>query len=99
MKKMLLSSGVIILGFIILGFMNLNAGDFKRAMKSYNNGDYKSAIPLLKKVCDNSDPRGCYNLGVIYYKSLGVQQNYQEASKFYQKACDVSFVEFFNHLW
>jgi tetratricopeptide (TPR) repeat protein len=62
----------------------------------YNAGDYFNAIKLHKCGCENNsnyDVRmeGCYNTGLMYDKGKGVRQDYQQARKFYKKACDGNY--------
>jgi len=61
---------------------------FKQGMNAYNSKDYQTARKYYKKACDGGDAKGCNNLGFLYDKGHGVQQNYSIAAKYYKKACD-----------
>jgi TPR repeat protein len=42
----------------------------------------------IRKAADQGHAKAQYNLGVMYEKGEGVQQNYSEALKWYKKAAD-----------
>ena len=52
--------------------------------------DYKEAVPLLKKGCDQGHSRSCHNLAVLYYHGHGVAKDldkfklYNEKSKIFR---------------
>jgi hypothetical protein len=54
--------------------------------------NYKKAVSLYEKACkyDNSilGLEACNNLGVMYYKGVGVTQDYKKAVELYKKVCD-----------
>ena len=52
--------------------INLQADDFEKA----------------EKLCEGGDATGCLNLGTMYVKGEGVNQDSFKAVKFYEKACD-----------
>ncbi|MCA6070689.1 MAG: sel1 repeat family protein [Endomicrobium sp.] len=47
----------------------------------------------IRKVADQGDAWAQNNLGAMYDKGEGVQQNYNEALKWYRKAADQGHVE------
>ena len=49
-----------------------------------NAGDYQQ----YKNACDGGNARGCFNLGLMYYKGRGVKQDDFKAKELYGKACD-----------
>lgn len=57
-------------------------------LKAINNGDYQKAAVVFQKACDDGVASGCFNIGLMYHKGLGVNQNYQKALNLYKKACD-----------
>ena len=64
--------------------------DFNDGVVAYIMGDYDTAyntmISLAKS--NESDPLPQYYLGVMYMKGQGVEQNYEEASKWLRKASE-----------
>jgi TPR repeat protein len=53
-------------------------------------GNAKTDLPLeqLAQACDGGDALSCFNLGVMYYKGDGVEQNKVLAVQLFRKACD-----------
>lgn len=68
--------------------------------------DYFNAVKNLEIACEKLDKKeykenkaaACFNLGLIYYKDKGVQQDYHKASTLYEKACDLGSKEGCNNL-
>ena len=54
--------------------------------KKYHNSD--KITKYLKILSDNNNKRAMLLLGIMYYTGLGVDQNYKEAAKWYEKAAD-----------
>ena len=53
-----------------------------------NGEQYREALPFCQEACNLNEGLGCFNLGVLYTKGLGVRQNFQTAKEYYGKACD-----------
>lgn len=83
MKKILLLVAVLISACF--------ADDLIKAGEAYLKGDYKTAFKLSKKICDDGNIIGCYNLGFSYDNAKGVEQDYKKAAKYYKKACDQGY--------
>ena len=45
-------------------------------------------VAELEKACEGGDAMRCGNLGLLYFKGLGVPQDYAKAAELYGKACD-----------
>ena len=61
---------------------------YKQGIAFYNNKEYDKAAELFKKACDGENMRGCYNLGLMYEKGKGVEEDFSKAAQLYIKACD-----------
>ena len=72
----------------VLYAIGLNAGDFEKGVKAYENGNIESAISFYNKACDDGNALGCYNLGALYDYEEGAKQDFLKAKTFYAKACD-----------
>jgi TPR repeat protein len=59
--------------------------DYSDGYKAYHAGDFKTAMGLLKNVCDAGDNRGCVFVGIMYNKGLGVKQDPVKGSQYYRK--------------
>jgi len=51
-----------------------------------------------QKRCDGGEARGCYNLGLMYYKGEGVRQDKVKAAELYTKACHGDYLPACNNL-
>ena len=58
------------------------SGDFELALDSFNKSNYIKANELFIKACDDGNLVACNNLGVIYEKGLGLNQDYYKAINF-----------------
>jgi TPR repeat protein len=45
----------------------------------------------FKKACDGGFAQGCFNLGLMYAKGMGVRQNRTIAKEYFGKACDLGY--------
>lgn len=50
--------------------------------------DAGTASRLWKAACDGGDAGGCYNLGVIHQRGIGMEPDPQEAARLYRQGCD-----------
>lgn len=99
MDKVKINKCKIILGVcIMLNFSGGLHGDnlnkksdthLQQAQKAYNNKDYKKAFNLFQKSCDNKNGGGCFGVGVLYSKGMGVEQDDIKALEYYKKACEL----------
>jgi TPR repeat protein len=62
------------------------AADFRTGLDAYNRGDYAAAAHEWQPLADSGDPHAQYNLGLLYARGLGVDQNYERAIAFYRLA-------------
>ena len=56
----------ILLILVLLFSANVHADDFEEGMTAIKKKDYQKARELFKKVCDGSDPKGCFKLCIFY---------------------------------
>ena len=75
------------------------ACDMKSSKACYNlgylydndeeNRNATKAFELYQIACDYKDAMACNNLGNLYDKGDGVEQNFEVAKKFYERACEM----------
>ena len=53
----------------------------------YNAGEVKTAFEFWKKACDEKNPSGCQNLGVLYHLGQGVEKDSKKAFDLWESAC------------
>ena len=61
------------------------------SLKSLEN--FADARQICEKSCYKDNEKSCYTLGLMYYESKGVPQNYSVAIKSFKKACDMENAE------
>lgn len=71
--------------FLVL-HSQLSLADFKKGGDAYKNGDFKTAAEEFLKDAEKGDHRAMYALGSMYAAGHGVEQNYQEAYKWFSRA-------------
>jgi uncharacterized protein len=64
------------------------AGPLEAAVAATHNGEYALAHQLLRPLAEKGDARAQFNLGYLYANGWGVQRDYAESAKWYQKAAD-----------
>lgn len=58
----------------------------KTGIDAYQRGDYKTALDAFKSLAKKGDATAQYLLSELYYKGLGVSQDYYEAAKWCESA-------------
>ena len=69
------------------------AGEWKDVVAAYEKGDYVTAFQGSKYLAEQGHAEAQYKLGVLYNKGHGVTQDYKEAAKWYQEACQAQLDE------
>ncbi len=65
--------------------------DFKEGVVAYLTGDYDTAYNTMYSLADTSnDGMAQYWVGVMYLKGQGVEQDYEEAGKWFRRAAEQS---------
>jgi TPR repeat protein len=63
-----------------------DASDLKTAQLALDNRNYDTAFNSFNELAVQGDATAQYQLGLLYYQGLGVEQNYGEASHWYRQA-------------
>ena len=61
---------------------------FEAAIDAYSRGDYATALQKLRPWANQGDPFSQYQLGLMYAKGCGVQQDFQEALRWFRMAAE-----------
>ena len=70
----------------VLGIVN--AGPFEEGMAAVERGDNETAYRLWKPLAEQGVSEAQYNIGFMYFKGWGVQQNYAEAAQWFGRAAE-----------
>lgn len=58
----------------------------------------KKAFELFTRAADNGDPEAMFELGKLYEKGIGTEQDFARAIELYQKSADLGFADALNDL-
>jgi TPR repeat protein len=73
---------------LLLAAAPVLAGPREDAEAAYNRGDYMTAVRLLRAPAEAGNPAAQHDLGFMYDKGLGVQQDYAKAAVWYRRAAE-----------
>ena len=62
--------------------------DLQTGLHAFDSGGYSTALAQLKPLAESGQPLAQVLLGLMYYESKGVSQDYGEAFKWYLRAAD-----------
>ena len=65
---------------------SVTAAPLEDASAAFRNGDYATALDLLRPLASHGTAEAQYELGFLYYNGRGVPQDYAEAAKWYRLA-------------
>jgi len=71
--------------------LSLAHAGFDEAVKAYEAGDYKKAHDEWLPLAEDKDPAAMRNLGHLYRRGLGVEQDFTKALSWYKRAAEMGF--------
>ena len=81
---------VFVLFLLLMGIQTARA-DFNSGVVAYLTGDYDTAYNTMMSLADTSnDAMAQYWVGVMHLKGQGVEQDYEEAGKWFRRAAEQS---------
>lgn len=80
-----LAAGLLVFFFLFAGVLPVMA-DFEDGFAASQKGDYATALHEFGLLAENGHAKAQLQLGIMYELGLGTQKDFQEASKWYQKA-------------
>ena len=79
----------LILASLFLGFSTLVRADFNDGVVAYTMQDFDKAFPVFQSLAETSDhAMAQYWLGMMCLKGQGVEQDYENAGKWFRKAAE-----------
>lgn len=90
-RKWVRVTGVVIV--LCLGLVHAWADDETQCGKLYQAGQYSQAFPACNQDAEQGDIDAYFILGEMYYKGMGVKQDYTDAAKWYHKAADRGYAD------
>ena len=64
------------------------AQNFNKGLEAAQSGDYQTAVQEWRPLAEQGNSDAQSNLGLMYYKGIGVPQDYAEALKWYRLAAE-----------
>lgn len=73
------------------GSTTAQASPNEAASRAFNLGDYQTARQLWEQQAAANDPEAINNLGILYQKGIGVEQDVEKAQSLYLRAANLGF--------
>jgi len=61
---------------------------YEAGLETFNAGDYATALNTFRPLAEQGEAQAQFKLGVMYHQGLEVEQDYEEAVRWYRKATD-----------
>jgi uncharacterized protein len=75
-------------GLMLVVLTAASAGPLENAAAAYRQGEYATALRIIRPLARKGYAPAQFRLGLIYRNGNGVPQDYGEALKWYRKAAD-----------
>lgn len=75
-----------LLFFIFVTFSTIQAAELEDGFQAFTTGDYEQALRLWLPLAEKDNADAQYNLGILYMKGLGVEENLKTAFIWYKRA-------------
>jgi TPR repeat protein len=75
--------------FVAAGTGATARADFNDGVTAYEAGDYEAAFKEWLPLAQNNDPAAMRNIGHMYRRGLGVEQDYTKAMTWYKRAATI----------
>src|SRR5580700_10170024 len=75
-------------GAVLLWTVPVLSGDTAAGMRAFRKGDYPTAYREWKAAANQGQAEAQYNLGMLYWKGLGVASDPEEAFRWLRLAAD-----------
>lgn len=91
-KHLVHSSGLLFLAAILL-FSNAHASALNDGLRAFNAGNYSQAMASWQPLAKKNNPDALYNIGLLYMKGLGVEEDYRAAKHWFKQAAKYGSVD------
>jgi TPR repeat protein/S1-C subfamily serine protease len=88
---MLAMQRILVLALLLVGFALPAWADYDSGYNAYKRGEYRAALDELLPLAKQGDPRAQRVVGNMYADGLGVDEDYDTAVKWYQRAADQGY--------
>ena len=73
--------------------IQVQAGALENGINAFEKGQYKTALRDWKSMENENNPDAIFNIGLLYMKGLGVEQDYVKAKTIFKKAAHYGSVD------
>jgi len=73
----------------LLMSINVYADVISDAYAQVDKGNHKKAREMFNRACENKNPKGCINLGLMYKNGAGVEKDHLKTISLWEKACEM----------
>ena len=80
-------AAVVVLALLLLPAVAM-AGPPTGGLAAFHRRDFQTAVKIWQPLAEQGNAHAQFDLGVMYERGLGVEQDYAEAMKWYRKAAD-----------
>ena len=91
MKTLTLTFSSLVLLFSLA--QPLNAATLEDAKAAAKLADFKTAASIYEPLAEQGDVTAKYELGILYFRGMGVEQSYEQAAKWHRKAAEQGHVD------
>jgi SH3-like domain-containing protein len=86
---------VLTITFLLLvsGNVIAESNTYNQALDAYNNEDYKTALPIWRRLAAEGSADAQYALGVAYFKGEGVSRDLNDSMKWFEQAANSGNVQ------
>lgn len=91
MKNKLLTTSLLAISILLQPLVSYAGLD--EAKLAFQKGDYKTAFNETKLLAEKGNAEAQSGMAILYFKGLGVAQDYNEAAKWARKAADQGFAQ------
>ena len=78
---------------LVSGNVIAESNTYNQALDAYNNEDYKTALPIWRRLAAEGSADAQYALGVAYFKGEGVSRDLNDSMKWFEQAANSGNVQ------
>jgi TPR repeat protein len=71
---------------VCFGLLSPAWAEFQDGLQAYYRLDFRAALREWQPLAEQGNPEASYQLGILYYRGEGVQQDYAEAARWFEQA-------------
>ncbi len=79
--------------FLVFLSPSLASAGFNEGVQAFKSGDYEAAHQNWLPLAEEGHPKAQNNLGILYRRGFGVEQDYATAATWYRKAAEQDFAK------